>query len=323
MKNSIGVVLFVFAISFGYAQQMPQYSQYLRNQYMVNPGAAGVYDFIDVTVSGRMQWLGFTNAPMTSYASVSAPLSKKVRERYNPSLRISSGPIQNPEIKTGRLKHVVGGQVVADQYGAFRKMQFSGTYAIHLPISTNFMLSFGTKVGLSNNAFLQDKAIVKNPSTDLPYTDYTMNMASQNIMNVGVGMYLYSNRLFLGIAGDQLTRNMVNFGSSTANFDPAMHFNITGGYKINLTDSLTLTPAFLVKYMSPAPPSIEGTLQLEYKDRFWGGFSYRHTESLIIMAGLNISRRFKFGYSYDFSLNRFNDYSTGGHELILGIMLRN
>ena len=285
--------------------------------------AAGVYDFTDVTVSGRMQWLGFTNAPTTSYASISAPLSKKVRERYNPSLRISSGPIANPEIKTDKTKHAVGGQVVADQFGAFRKIQFSGTYAFHLKVSTNYMLSFGTKVGLSNNSFLQDKAIVKNPGTDVTYTDYTANMANQNILNIGAGLYLYSNRLFLGIAGDQLTRNMVSFGSSTSNFDPAMHFNITGGVKLNLTDSLTLTPAFLVKYMSPAPPSIEGTVQLEYKERFWGGFSYRHKDAVIIMAGLNISRRFKFGYSYDFSISRFNAYSKGGHELVLGIMLRN
>jgi hypothetical protein len=68
MKKIIGLVVCLAAMN-SYAQQVPQYSQYLRNQFMVNPGAAGVYDFTDVTVSGRMQWLGFANAPMTSYAS--------------------------------------------------------------------------------------------------------------------------------------------------------------------------------------------------------------------------------------------------------------
>ena len=51
----------ISSITFG--QQLPQFSQYLRNQYMVNPGAAGVYDFLDITVGGRMQWLGFEDAP--------------------------------------------------------------------------------------------------------------------------------------------------------------------------------------------------------------------------------------------------------------------
>ena len=36
------------------AQQIPQYSQYLRNQFMVNPGAAGVYDFVDITMDLEM-----------------------------------------------------------------------------------------------------------------------------------------------------------------------------------------------------------------------------------------------------------------------------
>jgi hypothetical protein len=40
------------------------------------------------------------------------------------------------------------------------------------------------------------------------------------------------------------------------------------------------------------------------------------------MLGLNVNQRFKFGYSYDFSLSRFKDVSAGGHEIVLGIMLR-
>jgi hypothetical protein len=39
------------------------------------------------------------------------------------------------------------------------------------------------------------------------------------------------------------------------------------------------------------------------------------------MVGLNINKKLKFGYSYDYSVSRFNQYSSGGHELVLGIML--
>ena len=40
-KLILTAVLGLSTLAFG--QQVPQFSQYLRNQYMVNPGAAGVY----------------------------------------------------------------------------------------------------------------------------------------------------------------------------------------------------------------------------------------------------------------------------------------
>lgn len=312
-----------------FAQQMPQYSQYLRNQYMVNPAAAGVYDFVDITASGRWQWMGFGDEPRTAYLSVCSPLTRNPRPKYNPALRISNGPVRNPEIKTGKIKHAVGGQVIVDQYGAFKRMSFSGTYAIHLPVSKNFNLSFGTRIGIANNSFMKDKAQVLNVVdatqgySDATYDGFIANQSSINILGIDAGLYLYSKNSFFGISADQLTKDLVEFGTGTANFNSQMHFKATAGVKIPLNSNLSLTPAILVKYMAPAPISIEGSVQLEYKEWLWAGVSYRHTDAIIGMVGLNISKMFKFGYSYDFSLSRFNDFSGGGHEIVLGIMLGN
>jgi len=308
------------------AQQIPQYSQYMRNQYIINPAAAGVYDFVDITMCGRWQWLGFGDEPRTANLSITAPVGRP-KVSYNPALRISDGPVRNPEIKTGKVKHAIGGQFIADQYGAFRKMQAAGTYALHLPVTKNYNLSFGVRLGLSNNSFLSDKAKVLNivdPTqtyTDNTYTNFIANQSSKYIMDLGAGLYFYSNKSFLGIAADQLTKDMVEFGPGTANFNSQYHFNVTGGYKFSLNQDLTLMPSLLVKFMNPAPVSIDGTLQLEYKEWLWTGVSYRHEEALIGMVGLNVNQRFKFGYSYDFSLSRFNDFSSGGHEIVVGLML--
>lgn len=309
------------------AQQIPQYSQYLRNQFMVNPGAAGVYDFVDITMSGRWQWVGFGDEPRTAYLSISSPVTRNPKPKYNPALRISNGPVRNPEIKTGKFKHAVGGQFVADQYGAFKRMNISGTYAIHMPVSKKYNLAFGTRLGMSNNTFLQDKAQVLNVVdqtqgyTDNTYNSFVSNQSSNWIMDLGVGFYLYSKNAFFGVSGDHLTRDLVEFGSGTANFNTQMHFNATAGVKFPLNENLTLTPAILAKMMSPAPISFEGSLQLEYKEWLWMGASYRHKDAVVGMVGLNISERFKFGYSYDFSLSRFSDLSAGGHEIVLGLML--
>jgi len=306
------------------AQQLPQISQYLRNQYMINPGAAGVYDFTDVTLGGRLQWAGLADAPKTSYLAASAPLStftKRGRSRYNPGLRNSSGVAKNPEINTGKLKHAVGLQAIADQFGAFRKINVSGTYAIHIPVLDNYNLSFGTNVGIVSNMFLQDRAVVADASLDNTYSTFVSNNGNVNTLNVGAGLYFYSNELFFGVAADQLTQDLVTFGSGTANFDPRMHFNLTGGYKFHIGEDYSITPAFLMKYILPVNPTIEGSVQFEYKEWIWAAVSYRHKDALVGMVGMNLSNRFKIGYSFDYTLSDINYYASSGHELILGIML--
>ncbi|MFT6501589.1 MAG: type IX secretion system PorP/SprF family membrane protein [Crocinitomicaceae bacterium] len=314
--------------SVAFGQQLPQYSQYNRNQFMVNPAAAGIYDFTDITIGGRYQWAGFENAPMTAYVYGSAVLSKD-KSRYNPSLRTSSCPVWAPKANTGKVKHALGGQLISDQYGAFRKISFAGTYAIHLPVTKKHNLSFGTRVGLSNSTFLPDRATVltsmpgyNGPSTNDPeYDDFVANQSSLNFLDIGAGFYFYSEDLYIGVSAADLTTDLVKFGTGSANFDPRMHFNFSAGYRIPLNRTISLMPSALVKVMPRAPIAIEASVQLEFDERFWVSTSYRHTDAVVLGLGGVISNKFKLGYSFDLSLSKFNQYTLGGHELILGIML--
>lgn len=331
-KGILAIAIGFSSVAFG--QQMPQFSQYLRNQYMINPGAAGAYDFVDITLGGRMQWVGFDNAPLSSYLYASSVLSRK-KVRYNPAIRTSIiGPVKNAEVGTGKLKHALGGMLIADQYGAFRQLKAALTYALHIPVSQNYNLSFGANVGISNNAFLQERAQTMNlldPSvgfTDPTYDAYAQS-SNLNTLDIGAGLYFYSKDLFVGLSAGQLTGDLVRFGAgNSVNVDPRIHLNFSAGYKFPISGNLTLMPAVLVKFMQPAPLSLEGSLQLEYKEWLWFALSFRqglggfnNSDAVIGMAGLNISQRFKLGYSYDYSISRFNQHTAGGHELVLGIML--
>lgn len=309
-------------------QQLPQYSQFSRNQYMVNPAACGVYDFVDITVGGRYQWVGFDDAPKTGYAYVCAVLNKRNKNQFSPSLRTSQGAISSPQVATGRFKHAIGGQIISDQYGAFGKLSIAGTYAIHMPVTKKLNLSFGTKLGVSNDRFNKDRAQVlsqmsgtSNLITDDEYNQFVASQGRINYLNISAGLYLYSKNLFVGISADQLTKDLAKFGSGSSNVQPELYYQFTGGYHIPVSDKLKLTPAFLVKFISPYNFSMEGSLIAEVNDRFWAGVSYRNSKTLVGMAGITISNRFKFGYSYDFNFSEVRNYSSGGHEIILGIML--
>ncbi len=310
------------------AQQSPQYSQYIRNQYMLNPGATGAYDFLDVTLGGRLQWAGFDNAPKTSYLYFSAPVSELTRssmKRTYGVIRRGNKSVKHPVMRTGKGGHAVGGYLLADQYGPFRQLKAMGSYAFHLPINRDYTISLGVNAGLANRAFDPMKAqvlseIANTGVYDATYSMYAASQGAQNTLEVESGLYFYGKDVFFGVSANQLTQDFVKFGNRNFNFDPAMHFFISGGYKIRMDQKWTVTPAFLVKYVQPAPISFDISALFDYQERFWFGLSYRHQEAIVGMFGATFSDRFKAGYSYDFNINRFNRNSFGGHELVLGFM---
>ena len=70
-----GLLLFFTAPVLG--QQRPHYTQYILNNYILNPALSGIENYTDVKLSYRNQWVGFPGAPQTMYASVHGPIGKK------------------------------------------------------------------------------------------------------------------------------------------------------------------------------------------------------------------------------------------------------
>ena len=335
MKKLIYYIIIVASCSVSHAQQLPQYAAFHRIQDVYNPGATGTFDMLNVSLLGRYQWLGFNNdfqgnvAPRTSVLTVSNILpSKKVR--FNPAARFSSGSIDaqaitNPKVTTGKVKHAVGLQLIADEYGAFRNLGISGTYAIHLPMNDQLNFSLGTRVGLTNDVFLSEKAqvmsMLNGGQNDVIYDDFIANGYSRMFLNISSGLYLYSQKFFFGISANQLTKDYVSIGSGTANFQPKMHFDLTTGYNFQLNQKLTMMPSVMVKYMDPSPLNIQGNMQFEYMEWLWLGIGYRHKDAIISMVGGNITDNIRIAYNYEYSLSRIVDYSSGSHEVLIGFIL--
>ena len=59
-----------------FAQQKPQYTQYVFNNLLLNPAVTGIENYTDVKAGYRTQWTGLSGAPVTSYLTVDAPLGK-------------------------------------------------------------------------------------------------------------------------------------------------------------------------------------------------------------------------------------------------------
>ncbi len=59
------------------AQQRAHYTQYILNNYILNPALTGIENYTDIKISARDQWVGMSGAPRTAYLTVHMPIGKK------------------------------------------------------------------------------------------------------------------------------------------------------------------------------------------------------------------------------------------------------
>ena len=77
MKKKLLIIPFVLFVFFADAQQRPHYTQYILNNYILNPALSGIENYVDVKLSTRDQWVGLDGAPKTSYISIQGPIGNK------------------------------------------------------------------------------------------------------------------------------------------------------------------------------------------------------------------------------------------------------
>ncbi|HRE97271.1 MAG TPA: type IX secretion system membrane protein PorP/SprF [Flavobacteriales bacterium] len=303
------------------AQQMQQLSQYLLNPYVINPAAAGLTDFVDLNLSFRQQWVGFENSPQTFYLSGNSVVGNVGGSpKYSASLRTSRQTVQkNTGIRTGKMRHAVGGNVMGDRYGAFKRNMFNGSYALHLPVANGINASIGVGVGMSNVIFDQAKVTMLDPN-DNTYAQFLGNTTRGNLFDVFTGVYLYSEQFQVGYSSAQLLQNKLYFGDPT-NAKLKMHHFFMGGYRFDVNEKLSITPNFLLKYMNPAPMAIDLNCKVDYDNMFFGGFSYRHKDAIVGMLGM-FWNNIKIGYSYDYTISSLRKQNSGGHEIVAGYRIR-
>src|SRR6476620_4511736 len=79
-------ILFITCTCAASGQQRPYYTQYILNNYIINPAVAGIENYWDVKASHRHQWVGLDGAPVTTYITIQGPLSKNdMDDRENPT----------------------------------------------------------------------------------------------------------------------------------------------------------------------------------------------------------------------------------------------
>ena len=316
------------------AQQRPHYTQYILNNYVLNPALSGIENYTDLKISNRDQWVGLNGAPKTSYLTIHKAFGK---EDYKTSATSFAVPGQNPRgasywenYTASEPHHGVGMVLVNDRAGSFNRFSVSGTYAYHIGLNatTNFSAGFsGGVTVVSIDRSKQD--FTGTGSSNDPATYSVSNELNKVKPDLGAGVWLYSSNYFVGLSAQQIIPQKLIFVDDAAilqkgKFIPHVFF--TGGYRFLLGEDVNAIPSFMLKYINGSSKNsfqAEGNLKLQFRDLLWLGGSYRHEDGYAAMIGLNVKNTFNIGYAYDMTTTKLNTVSRGTHEIVIGFLLGN
>lgn len=308
-----------------YAQQRPQYSQYLLNSYLLNPALSGIENYTDVKLGYRQQWAGLQDAPKTAFVSAHWALG----DEYLWANALSfEGDGNDPRSRSytqnytaSPAHHGLGFFAVSDKAGQLSTTTFDVSYAYHMQLSNKLNLSLGVASGLSRVAIDINALLLENPR------DPALNNAANArlLPDLSAGMWLYGANFFSGLSVQQILPQKLSFsGNEQYNTGKQVpHVFLNSGYKFYLAEDLNITPSVLFKYIPNVPVSVDVNVKMGFKDRIWIGAGYRKQDALNMMAGFNINHLFNLTYSYDVTTSTLNQVSRGSHEIVLGLLLNN
>jgi len=326
MKKLICLVVVLQSIQFLFAQQRPQYTQYVLNNYIINPALSGIENYTDVKVGSRDQWVGLNGAPRTMYLTVHAPIGKT---DYKSSATSFVVPGENPRGKSywenytaSEPHHGVGLSIVSDKTGLYNRVSANLSYAYHIGLSpkTNMAAGFAggiMKIGRDVSGSTFDNNDPTDPAQGNGNDIYKLHP------DLSAGIWVYSANHFFGLSAQQIIPQKVSFVDDTLGFKIIPHLFLTGGYRFLVSDDINAIPSIMVKYVSPLDPQFDVNVKLQYRDLFWVGASCRFKEGYAGMLGLNVGNTFNVGYAYDYTTSNLGTVSKGTHEIIIGFLLGN
>ena len=307
MKRNHLLLILVFASIFLSgsikAQQDIQFTQFVFNGLALNPAYAGYKEVTNLNLMYRAQWTGLSGAPQTTSASI-------------------DGLTQNEKVG-------LGFQVLQDKLGAQTNLNVYGSYAYRLILGEFARLSFGVAVGA--NQYSIDGSKLYTVDQDPSKATLTQSIIQPDLK---AGIFYANEKFFIALSGTDLFSSFETYNPSYLVIKTARHYYFQTGGLITLNPNLQFKPSIIARTDFRGPTNIDLNMFLLFGDRLWLGTTYRtgvklfyntqlqsdliSSDSFSIILQYYFSQRFRFGYSYDYSLNALNNISNGSHEISLG-----
>lgn len=272
------------------AQQLPLYSQYMLNDFFINPAIAGSKDYSPVMLSVHKQWVGINDSPSTQTVSGHTMMA-------------------NNNVGLGAI-------IFNDKFGPESHTGIQAIYSYHFNIDRVNKIS----LGLAAIAFQykMDQRFFNLTIYDDPAITY---MVEKTIVpDATFGVYSYGRNYWAGITASHLFQSKLKINVNLDENTMVRHYWLMGGYRIEFPNSpqFELEPSMLMKMTEVTPPQFDINLKMYYDKDYWFGFSVRPGDSFVTCIGIKVNQYY-FGYAYDFTFSDLSSYTFGSQEFVFGM----
>ncbi len=308
MKKVLLIVAAIMMTAGLRAQQLPIYSQYIFNKYIINPAVAGSDGYTSINLTTRQQWAGYQGAPQTYSLSMNGRILKK---KYSIGKNLFDQKTFTPR-KEGRVG--LGGTLFSDINGLVRRTGFSTSYAYHVWLHGETQLSFG--LAFTGYHYKIDQRQIQFEDPDEPWlnTDFRKGIF---VPDFNFGVFLLNRQYAIGFSAQELMEGFVRPGSQ-AYRDLKLHrtYYLFGNYDFEPGDKSVIQPSVMIRMSEQLRPQADVGVSWAYDNRVWVGATFRTGSAIIANVGMRRDRMF-FGYSFDFTLNSIQRATYGSHEFLV------
>lgn len=345
MKKTIQslAIAIVFCCNFGYllAQQDPYVTHYMFNRTQYNPAAVGANGRFCLSAMSHYQYVGFEDRTPEFYPEnpgvPNGPQGKEVKNVGPKTQMLAfSAPFNRPGVDGPVNYGGLGIAFMNDKLGYESSMNIKIQAAGRLPLADGSSIALGLEYDFLQKGLDGDKLKPLAPNDPKVPT----GMQQQILPNYVAGLY-YNNPLtnsagtlrdiWAGLSATNLVEQTYSFLPSTPGLPAtvysttARHYYLMGG--LTMTDflknpNLEFVPSIMLRRQSVT--QIELSALLRFQKKLWGGLNYRSTvDAISLMLGYQISNEkskldgLRIGYSYDLTLSKILNVSSGSHELQL------
>jgi type IX secretion system PorP/SprF family membrane protein len=300
--------------SFG---QDPIYSNYFANPMNLNPAFAGNNHDGRAAMSYRLQWPGSS----AFYNTFSLGFDKF----FEPT---------NLAFGLNLLVDDAG-------KGTIRTNKVSGIVGYRVKVNNNTYIKGGIDLAYTRRTLAWDKLIFYDAiqlsgglspgGTTFPSNEIDPNNFNRNLLDIGSGLLLFSDKYYIGIAGDHLNIPPEAFLSDKKQnyIGRPILFSLQAGYQFSL-DRLEIEnyPSFVTPHFLLASQS--GFTQLNFGvngawDLVTGGIGYRVSnitgDAVLFNVGLRWDN-YRASYNFDFTTSNLTQNLGGAHEINVSYLIK-